>query len=109
MEDLDIAAMAERMGVLKDRHKLTFLAAEGNEDTKEDTIMVQGVVGMAEVVVQVVGHITHKDRCSFDGMADFAAVVDGPVQGKTLSLQTTWVAYFSSQGLEKRIGGIVSG
>ncbi|KAH0334913.1 hypothetical protein KCU81_g9291, partial [Aureobasidium melanogenum] len=76
VRELDLADMAEDMAGLKDHHKLTFREAEGNEDTEEDTIMVQEVVDMAEVGIPVVGLITHKDRCLFDGMAGFAVVVD---------------------------------
>lgn len=77
MGELDLADMAEDMAGLRDHHKLTFREAGDSEGTEEGTIMVQEVVGMAEVVIPVVGRITHKDRCWSDGMAGCAVVVDG--------------------------------
>ncbi|KAG9848618.1 hypothetical protein KCU98_g5328, partial [Aureobasidium melanogenum] len=78
---LAIADMAEDIVVLSGHHKLTFLEGGDIEGTEEDTAMVQEVVGMAEVVIQVVGRITHRDRCWSDGMAGFAVVVNEPLSG----------------------------
>ncbi|KAG9551423.1 hypothetical protein KCU71_g11684, partial [Aureobasidium melanogenum] len=79
--ELAIADMAEDIVVLSGHHKLTFLEEGDSEGTEEGTIMVQEVVGMAEVVIQVVGRITHRDRCWSDGMAGFAVVVKEPLSG----------------------------
>jgi hypothetical protein len=79
--ELAIADMAEDIVVLSGHHKLTFLEEGDSGGTEEGTIMVQEVVGMAEVVIQVVGRITHRDRCWSDGMAGFAVVVKEPLSG----------------------------
>lgn len=78
MGELDIADMVEEdMVILSGHRKLTFREADDSEGTEEDTIMVQGVVGMAEVVIRVVGRITHRGRCLCDGMVGFAVVGEG--------------------------------
>lgn len=74
--ELDIAVMVEDMVVLKDRRKLTFREADDSEGMEEDTIMEQGVVGMAEVAIQVAVRVTPRGRCLSDDMVGSAAVVD---------------------------------
>lgn len=87
MEELNLADMVEDMVILSDHRKLTFREADDSEGTEEDTIMVQEVVGMAEVVIRVVGRITHRGRCLCDGMVGFAVVVVEEIgQGRALCL-----------------------
>ncbi|KAG9868800.1 hypothetical protein KCU77_g84, partial [Aureobasidium melanogenum] len=91
---LAIADTAEDIMVLSGHHKLTFLEEGDSEGTEEGTIMVQEVVGMAEVVIQVAVRITHRGRCWSDGMAGFAVVVDGLQSRLCLTLMNNFGCLF---------------
>ena len=81
VDELDMAVMGttEGIAVLNDHHKLIFREADDREDTEEGIIMVEGAVGMVEVVGirATMGCVTLRGRSWFDGMAVVAVVVDG--------------------------------